>query len=196
MIDPLLIDVPEELETERMVVRIARPGEGAAVSEAVRESHAELKPWLTWAATVPTPAESEHQAREAHAKFHARTDLIYRGWLKGTGEFVVGSGLHRIDWSVPRFEVGYFVRTRFARQGFVSEMVRAMERLAFESLGAARVEIRCDDGNERSWRVAERCGFRLEAVLRCHNRWHDGSLRDLRVYAKVRPTAPDPAKTG
>jgi RimJ/RimL family protein N-acetyltransferase len=187
-INPLLIDIPEEFETERLVIRAAQPGEGAAVNEAVRESHAELRSWLTWAETVQTVEQSEAQARDAHAKFHARADLIYRGWLKGTNEFVTGSGLHRIDWTVPRFEIGYFCRTRFVGQGYVSEAVHALARLAFETLKAARVEIRCDELNERSWRVAERCGFTLEGTLRNNARAPDGSLRDIRVYAKVAPS--------
>ena len=184
--DPLLIDIPEAFESERMTIRAARAGEGPAVNDAIRESHPELRPWLTWAQSVPTVEESELQARQAHAKFAARTDLVYRGWLKGTGEFVAGSGLHRIDWNVPRFEIGYWVRTSFAGQGYVSEIVRAMTRLAFETLSAERVEIRCDDRNARSWRVAERCGFTLEGVLRRDSRAPDGRVSDTRVYARVR----------
>jgi hypothetical protein len=104
--DPLLLDIPEEFETERMVIRAARPGEGAAVNAAIVESLAELKPWMMWGQAAPTVEESEAHGRKAHAKFHAREDLIYRGWLKENGASAVGSGLHCIDWSVPRFEIG------------------------------------------------------------------------------------------
>jgi RimJ/RimL family protein N-acetyltransferase len=94
--------------------------------------------------------------------------------------------LHRIDWAVPKFEIGYWVRTPLAGQGYVSEMVHALRAMAFETLNAERVEIRCDNANERSWRVAERCGFTLEGVLRRDSRAPDGSVRDTRVYARVR----------
>jgi RimJ/RimL family protein N-acetyltransferase len=183
--DPLLIDIPEEIETERLIVRIARPGEGAAVNEAIHESFAELQPWMPWAQTCPTPDETEAHGRRAHARFHAREDLTYRGWLKDTRRFVVATGLHRFDWSVPRFEIGYWVRTSLAGQGFACEAVGAMSRLAFDTLGAKRIEIRCDARNERSWRVAERCGFELEGTLRCDSRGVDGSIRDTRVYSRV-----------
>ena len=186
MVDPLLIDIPEELETERLIVRVARPGDGPAMNAAIAESMAELQPWMPWAKTLPTVDESEAHSRKAHAKFHAREDLTYRGWSKESGEFLVGSGLHRINWAVPKFEIGYFVRTSMAKRGYVTEVVRAMEALAFETLNAERVEIRCDDANVNSWRVAERCGFNLEGVLRRNSRGTDGSVRDTRVYAKVR----------
>ena len=184
--DPLLIDVPQQFETERMIVRCPMPGDGPGMNAAIVESINELRPWMPWAQTTPSVEESEAQSRRSHAKFMAREDLTFRGWLKDGGAFAVGSGLHRMDWNVPRFEIGYFVCTSLARRGYVSEMVRALERLAFEQLKAHRVEIRCDERNERSWRVAERCGFELEGVLRCDGRATDGSLADTRVYAKVR----------
>ena len=187
--DPLLLDIPEDIETERMIVRIARPGEGVAVNEAIRESFAELQPWMPWAQTCPTPEETESHGRRAHARFHAREDLTFRGWLKGTDRFVVASGLHRFDWAVPRFEIGYWVRTSMTGKGYACEIVRAMARLAFETLGAKRVEIRCDATNERSCRVAERCGFELEGVLRCDSRGTDSSVRDTRVYSRVTPSS-------
>jgi RimJ/RimL family protein N-acetyltransferase len=184
--DPSLIDVPEEIETERLIVRMPRPGEGAAVNAAVAESFDELHRWMPWAATMPTVADSEAHSRRAHARFLLREDLSYRAWLKGTDTYVVGSGLHRMDWSVPRFEVGYWCRSAFVGQGFVTEVVRALTAVAFEKLGAHRVEIRVDDRNDRSWRVAERCGFTLEGTLRHNERAPDGSLRDTRVYALLR----------
>ena len=48
-----------------------------------------------------------------------------------------------------------------------------------------RIEIRMDDRNERSWQVAERCGFELEGILRNYARREDGSLENTRIYAKI-----------
>ena len=185
--NPFLIDVPEEFATERMMVRCARPGEGAAVNVAVRESIEELKLWMPWAQTVPTVEDSEAHERRAYARFLAREDLTYRGWLKDSQTFVVGSGLHRINWEVPKFEIGYWVRTSFSGKGYVQEIVCALAKLAFERFDARRVEIRCDDLNERSGRVAERCGFQLEGILRNDSRGLDGALRSTRVYSRFEP---------
>ena len=72
-------------------------------------------------------------------------------------------------------------------RGYVSEVVRALTAVAFDRLGARRVEIHADDRNARSWRVAERCGFAHEGTLRSYRRAPDGSPEDTRVYAVVRP---------
>ena len=44
-------------------------------------------------------------------------------------------GVAPIDWSVPKFEIGYWVGTRFARKGYITEAVKRIERFAFEQLG-------------------------------------------------------------
>ena len=51
---------------------------------------------------------------------------------------------------------------------------------------AQRVEIRMDDLNVRSWRVAERAGFTLEGVLRADRLTVTGTLSNTRIYARVR----------
>ena len=61
----------------------------------------------------------------------------------------------------------------------------AMAVFAKNELGAARLEICNDPLNEKSRRVAERCGFVLEGILRQNFRAPGGSLRDSCMYALV-----------
>jgi RimJ/RimL family protein N-acetyltransferase len=184
-IDPLLIDIPEQFTTERLLIRTAMNGDGAALNEAIVESIAELRPWMPWAQSVPTPEESEAYSRRARSRFLLREDLPLRFFLKQTGQFVGSSGLHRIDWEVPKFEIGYWVRTSMAGRGYVTEAVGAIADFALQKLSAQRVEIRCDERNDRSCRVAERCRFELEATLRRDSRAPDGTLRNTRVYTRL-----------
>ena len=188
--DPLLIDVPERIETERLLLRRPQPGDGAQLNAAVTDTLAELKPWMPWAQVAPTLQDSELNCRRMHARFALREDLVFFVFERGAGDaegaFVGSSGLHRIDWSVPRFEIGYWRRTGFEGRGLIVEVARALSRLAFDTLAARRVEIRMDANNERSERVAERAGFTFEGVLRQDSVDVAGGGRDTRVYSRVR----------
>lgn len=188
--DALLIDVPERIETPRLVLRCPRRGDGAVVNEAVVLSHVELDPWLPWATTQPTLDESEATCRRQQARFLLREDLVMLIFARdpsgGEGELLGGTGLHRIDWTLRRFEIGYWRKTGCEGRGIVTEAVTAVARMAFDSLAARRVEIRVDNDNERSWKVAERAGFTLEAVLRFDALTPGGEPRSTRVYARVR----------
>jgi RimJ/RimL family protein N-acetyltransferase len=128
---------------------------------------------------------SEAWARERNADWIARRNLSMLLMLKGTPTVVGGSGLHRFDWEARRFEIGYWVRTRFAGQGYISEAVNAITRFAFTHLQANRVEIRCDTRNLRSASVARRCGFLLEGTLRHDTLGIDGDVRDTLVFSKI-----------
>ena len=182
---PLLLDFPDTFETERLTIRAPRAGDGTEVNAAVLESLTELRPWMPWARTAPTLKESEANIRGAVAKFLSREDLRLLLFIKKTGTLVGSSGLHRIDWSVPRFEIGYWARTSYAGRGYMTEAVTGITTFARDHLGARRVEIRMDARNERSWRVAERAGFTLEGVIRHERRALDGTLADGRIYAKI-----------
>jgi RimJ/RimL family protein N-acetyltransferase len=178
--------VPDVIETERLILRSPMPGDGPALNEAILETWDALRHWMPWARERPTVEETEERARQSRANFVSRVDLPMFMFLREQPTVAVGgTGLHRMDWTVPRFEIGYWVRRSFEGKGYVSEAVRALTRLAFGTLGAERVEIHFSHHNVRSQRVAERCGFVLEGRLRNQRRETAGELRDTLVYALV-----------
>jgi RimJ/RimL family protein N-acetyltransferase len=85
----------------------------------------------------------------------------------------------------PRFEIGYWCRTRYAGQGYITEAVRGITGFALDHLDARRVEIRCDSLNRRSERVAERAGLRLEGELRNAELGADGEPRNTLVFSML-----------
>jgi len=185
--DPLLLDLPAEILTPRLRIVPPASGDGAELNRAIAESFVELHEWMPWAATMPTVVESEHYVRDAAARYMRREDLPLFLRKRDSGEFVGATGLHRISWAVPRIEIGYWCRTSMVGRGYISEAVVALTRFAFGALHAARVEIRTDTTNTRSWRIAERLGFTLEGVLRHDDRTPQGQLRDTRVYGMIDP---------
>ncbi|MBI5877067.1 MAG: GNAT family N-acetyltransferase [Chloroflexi bacterium] len=184
---PILLDIPESFDTERLTIRAPHFGDGAPMNAAIQESIAELQQWMPWAQTPPTVEDSEEFSRHTRAQYLERRDFGMRLWLKDTETFVGASGLHAHDWMVPAFEIGYWCRTRFVGRGYISEAVRAITRFGFEMLGAERIVIRCDALNTRSAAVARRCGYTLEGITRSDSRAPDsGSLRDTMVFAMLR----------
>lgn len=186
---PVHIDFPDSFETPRLLIRAPRPGDGPSFNAAVRDSWPELRQWLAFAAgDVPSVAESETRMRTAHQSFLARQDLMLLLWLKDTDIIVGSSGLHRIDWQVPRFEIGYWARTNYAGQGYITEAVAGIARFAFDVLGARRLEIRCNRRNERSAAIPRRLGFVHEATLHNNCRHHlTNELGDTLIFARTRP---------
>ena len=141
MTEPILRDFPDLIETERLTIRCHRPGDGPRLFEALEESLRDLRQYpasLPWVLAEHSAETCEKFARESHSNFIARRELPFLLFARGT-DFVIGSsGLHGIDWAVPKFEVGYWGRSSQVGKGLITEGVRAIVDFAFSTLGARR----------------------------------------------------------
>ena len=193
MTDPLLLDLPSSIATERLSLRTPQTGDGAQLLPALLESLPQLRRFLAslpWVAGEQTPESSERWCRNAQANFLARKDLPFLIFEREGGELLGACGLHRTVWETPKTEVGYWIRSSRSGEGFVTEAVNGLCGYAFAQLKAARVELVVDEENEASRRVADRCGFQLEGTLRNERRAPDGTLRNTCVYARFPAAAP------
>lgn len=185
-IKPILLDIPESFDSERLTIRAPRFGDGAEINAAIIESLDSLRPWMAWVhPQPPTVEDSEAFARQSRVRFLEREGFALLLWLKSTGTLVGSSGLHVRDWNVPMFEIGYWCRKQFEGKGYVTEAVNAITQFGFEALKAERIIIRCDERNTRSAAIARRCGYTLEGIMRHDSCGVDGDLRDTMLFARL-----------
>jgi len=188
MTEPLSFPVPPIFETPRLRLRAFRVEDAPALHAALVDSIAELRRhlwFLPWVAEEQTLQSAEARCRRAAANFLVRADLPYLAFDKGTDRLVASIGLHRTDWTLPKTEVGYWVRTGETGKGYASEGVMALTSWALDALKVKRIELITDEQNQGSRSVAARCGFRLEGIHRNVMQAPDGSLRNSCVYAKL-----------
>jgi RimJ/RimL family protein N-acetyltransferase len=92
-----------------------------------------------------------------------------------------GASLYAIELAEQRAAVGYWLAPHARGRGVATHATRLLARWAFEVLALERLELTCGPDNEASQRVAERCGFTREGMLRSHMRFK-GGRRDTVVY--------------
>lgn len=177
--------LPDRIESERLIIRVAQAGDGAVLNAAILESYERLSPWLAWVSPPPTLDQSEQSCQEAYERFLLNEDLTALLFRRSDGALVGGGGLHDADWDLRCFEVGYWGHPRYAGQGLITEGVIALSEYALDVLGATRVFLTTDEMNIASWKLAERAGFEYEGTLRNERRNLSGGLRNTRVYSKV-----------
>jgi RimJ/RimL family protein N-acetyltransferase len=182
-VNPLLIDLPDELVGDRVIVRSWIEADTNQLWDAIDSSRDHLEPWMPWVDRYRNPDDALEYCRRSHARWLMREDLAVAILERETGRIVGGSGLHRIDWKYRLFEIGYWVRQDAEGRGYASETTQLLTRLAFDELDANRVELRIDTENVRSLRVAERLGFVLEGTLRRKLPAPGGSPTDMAVLA-------------
>ena len=59
-----------------------------------------------------------------------------------------------------QLEIGYWIGVPFWGNGYIPEAVRALQKHAFEDLGCSAMWCGYYDGNEKSKRAQEKCGFK------------------------------------
>jgi ribosomal-protein-serine acetyltransferase len=182
---PILMNLPDHLETEQLLLRAPQAGDGEAVHQAIVESAATLRPWMTWANPLPSRDQTESSVRHAAVQFLKREALRFHIYRKTDDLFLGSTTLQNIDWSIPRFEIGYWLRVSVEGQGYMTEAVSILTRFTFGTLGAQRVEIRCDARNRPSIDVAQRVGYKLEGRLRRERRDAKGNLSDTLIFARI-----------
>ena len=187
MIPDRKAEVPSWLETERLLLRCPKPGDAQAIYTAISESLPELRPWMRWAAEPPDLEKIAGHMHAAEVDFRQGKNYRFQVMLKGTGILVGACGLHEPDWSVPSFEIGYWLRTAYTGQGYMHEAVVGLSTMVFEKLGAHRIQITCNANNTRSAAVARKAGFELEGIRRNAARDHlSGELYDEMVFSRIR----------
>ena len=147
------------LETRRLSLRPFRDGDAADVYAYARDSR--VGPIAGW----PPHASVEESLKIIRTVFSAPG--VFAMELKETGQ-VVGSvgfvGNHPAGNfpGCPDDEVGYALSPAFWGRGLVPEAVEAMLEYGFMTLGLKRIWCGHYDGNWRSQRAMEKCGFRYQ----------------------------------
>ena len=97
-----------------------------------------------------------------------------------SGELIGTLTLKHFDWSVPKGDAGYSLGAAWEGQGLGSEALGLAVTFARDKLGLRRLYLRSHPENLGSQRVAEKCGFQREGLLR--NDFLDGHGLPQDVY--------------
>ncbi|MCA1184921.1 MULTISPECIES: GNAT family N-acetyltransferase [unclassified Saccharopolyspora] len=133
----------------------------------------------------PEPFTAEHLRDRAAADEQARLRGERLAFAvvdpHDLGTVLGGAALYDVDLAQLRARIGYWLGADSRGRGAATGTVRLLAAWGFHDLGLARLELTCEPTNSSSRRVAERCGFTFEGVLRSHQRFRRGR-RDTAVF--------------
>jgi len=174
---------PYRIETQRLNLSALGPENVDQLHEVIPRNKAHLATALPWAQGEPLSyADRLDLLRERRANFDLSLDFVLGIFERSSNQYIGATGLHpRIGPQA--LEIGYWIAAERQGNGFVSEAVTALVSVAFEAMGARRLEIRCSPQNSRSRAIPERLGFHLDGVLREGGTSGTGELEDKMVWS-------------
>lgn len=185
----ILVDIPEVIETKNLILQMPKAGYGEQLHAAILDGYEDYIYWLHWSSTPPTVEQVEIDCRMHHAQFITR-ELIRYLIIEQETQKVVGRCAFpdfQANWAVPLFGISYFISKSSRGKGYASEASRALALLAFNTLGAKKVEIYCDSKNKASQSVPKKLGFELEYVAKGDWPSTDDKLAEIHCYSLFSP---------
>jgi N-acetyltransferase len=146
--------------------------------------------WRLWYTSVPTP---EGMAAEIDRRLglQVKGSMLPFAVLDAAGKVAGMTTFMHIDPVFKRVEIGStWYAKRVQRTPLNTECKLMLMTHAFETLGCIAVEYRTGFFNHQSRRAIERLGAKLDGILRSHQRYADGSLRDTCVYSIIQSEWP------
>ena len=145
------------LETERLVLRPWRETDAGSLYEYARNPN--VGPIAGW-----PPHTRVEESREIIREILSAPE-IYAVTVKPDDTAVGSIGLmvgvaSNLLLPTNEAEIGYWIGEPFWGRGYAPEATRGIIRRAFEDLGIATLWCGWFDGNDKSRRVGEKCGFR------------------------------------
>ena len=144
------------LQTERLILRPFTEADAESLYEYAKDDR--VGPVAGW-----PPHTSVENTREV-IKYILSAEETYAVCLREDNRAVGSIGLmigERSNIGLPETEgeIGYWIGVPFWGRGLIPEAVRLLIRHAFDDLGLERLWCGYFDGNEKSKRVQEKCGF-------------------------------------
>lgn len=170
------------VKTERLILRQFTTGDAEAM-------------FRNWASD---PRVTRFLTWEPHASVEV-TKSVIEGWcalyqnpayyhwgIEYGGELVGGISVVRQNEHDETAELGYCIGHGFWGLGITTEAARGVIDYLFREVGVHRVSIRHATDNPASGRVADKCGMRLEGILRGAGKLASGAYVDTAVHGILR----------
>lgn len=153
-----------------------------ALAEAVQDGNLhEL-----WYARVPAPAGMREDVERRLAQ-HARGEVVPWAIRRADDGVVVGvTTFLNVRADNRRLEIGSTWIAGSAQGTGINAEVKLLQLThAFETLGCIAVEFRTHWHNRRSRQAIAALGAKQDGVLRNHDLWRDGTVRDVVVFSII-----------
>ena len=173
---------PVTLRSDRVTLEPLGHGRRDELVEAARDG--EL--WRLWYTAIPQPEKMSAEI-DRRLALQAAGSMLPFTVVDGTSGKAAGMTTYmNIDAPHRRVEIGSTWYAKSAQRTPLNTECKLMLLThAFESLDCIAVEFRTGFFNFASRRAIERLGAKQDGILRSHQRYADGSLRDTVVFSVI-----------
>ena len=174
--------IPYGIRTQRLLIRCYHPSDAPILLEAITHSLDDLKIWMPWAQSEPSSLESKQELlKKFEQEFLENIDYTFGIFNKQENVLIGSTGLHTRIGADAR-EIGYWINSKYANQGYATESTQALIKVGFEHHAVNTIEIHCDPKNVTSLKIPKKLGFDLVDTLQNNTTSPEGEPRNTMVW--------------
>jgi ribosomal-protein-alanine N-acetyltransferase len=172
-------------------LRYPRIGDYLAWARLRAESREFLTPWEpVWADDELTRGAFRRRIKRYQKETRLDSAYVFFVLRQSDDALLGGCTLSNVRRGVTQCcTMGYWIGAKFARQGYMTNAVKALVPFVFKTLGLHRIEAACLVDNEASKNLLARTGFRQEGLAR-HYLLINGAWADHLLFALLKEEAP------
>jgi ribosomal-protein-alanine N-acetyltransferase len=172
-------------------LRYPRIGDYLAWARLRGESREFLTPWEpVWADDELTRGAFRRRIKRYQKETRQDSAYVFFVLRQSDDALLGGCTLSNVRRGVTQCcTMGYWIGAKFARQGYMTNAVKALVPFVFKTLGLHRIEAACLVDNEASKNLLARTGFRQEGLARRYL-LINGAWADHLLFALLKEEAP------
>jgi ribosomal-protein-alanine N-acetyltransferase len=172
-------------------LRYPRIGDYLAWARLRGESREFLTPWEpVWADDELTRGAFRRRIKRYQKETRLDSAYVFFVLRQSDDVLLGGCTLSNVRRGVTQCcTMGYWIGAKFARQGYMTNAVKALVPFVFKTLGLHRIEAACLVDNEASKNLLARTGFRQEGLARRYL-LINGQWADHLLFALLKEEAP------
>ena len=149
-----------KIETPRLLLRPLRLEDADDLVEGL--NNLEVSKWMAF---VPYPYTKEDAIEFINKALNSK-DYNFAIVLKEENKVIGNVQIRNIDYSQGTAHGGIWINEKYQGKGYGNESWGARIKFAFEELGLRRLENGYFKGNERSFKMQQRYGYKNEGIKR------------------------------
>jgi RimJ/RimL family protein N-acetyltransferase len=158
-----------KIETQNLIIRCYDPFDSCTLNSIILENREYIGKWMSWTKkTVDSIEDKLNFIRKSRSDFDIDKNYNFAIILKNSNTMIGNIGLYRRSEMYP-YDLSYWIDKNQSNKGYMSEAISALVYLSLEYYQFTQIEIRCDENNIASNKVAIKSNLKLEYKLRNFN---------------------------
>lgn len=129
-----------------------------------------------------TPDLSKYFVERKVKQFQEKEEFLFVLKEKENHTLIGIIYVKELDWEKKQAELAYAIGYQVAGKGYMTETVKAISKWAFEALQLNTLQIIVHQANTASIRVAEKCGYTWQKVLKAEHTPPGEPPLDMELY--------------